>query len=522
MSCTGHIRVLLLTAAILLSGPLIVLAQGTSISDNNQASTTEVHLRWGPRPGVSRYRLQLASDSAFGDIVFDRVVAGNDYQIHDLPPGRYFWRVAPLTGALGEFGSAGIIEVSKSNTLESPAPLPISTPVNGASRPDIRAADRIITRGGWRAAVGDIAHPVLAHLRSAAKLDLVGINSEGVTFALDASSGVALWSTRGRAQVSKRIGSDSAALLLLRSRSGLDNIVILSGVGVSAIEGGSGRELWQTTLPAIASSGTIVSDKGSARIVLIDNSGSRAFLLDANNGDLLTQVRLPHRVVGGSVALVGQGQDRILLAYDTGQIEIRDLAGVIVRSGNAGNSATTAPLCIKARRGDCVWVGTRGGWASLTADELSPLGMVAIKEDAPRGILAAADLDGDGSPEVIVMTERGRVVAVTASDGKILWESVAASEGQQVAFADVNGDRILDIVLSGGPSFAVALSGRDGAVVWKDNEAPPLVANHSVSLAPRSIVAMPYGSGVLLISSDPARTGLRALEFPRASAPPRH
>src|SRR6266404_3741843 len=520
MSCTGHTRVLLLAAAILLSGPLIVLAQGTSISDNNQANTTEVHLRWGPRPGVSRYRLQLASDSAFGDIVFDRVVAGNDYRISDLPPGRYFWRVAPLTGTLGEFSSAGIIELSKSTPLESPAPLPISTPVSGASRPD--AADRIITRGGWRAAVGDIAHPVLAHLRSAAKLDLVGINSEGVTFALDASSGVALWSTRARLKDSKRVGSDSAALLLVRSRSGLDNIVVFSGVGVSAIEGGSGRELWQTTLPAIASSGTIVSDKGSARIVLIDNSGSRAFLLDANNGDLLTQVRLPHRVVGGPVALVGQGQDRILLAYDTGQIEIRDLAGAIVRSGNAGNSATTAPLFIKARRGDFVLVGTRGGLAALTADELSPLGMVAIKEDAPRGTLAAADLDDDGSPEVIFMTERGRVVAVTASDGKILWESVVANESQELAFADVNGDRILDVVLSGGPSFAVALSGRDGAVVWKDNEAPALVANHSVSLAPRSIVAMPYGSGVLLISSDPARTGLRALLFLRVRRPPRH
>src|SRR5260221_6136034 len=100
MSCTGHIRVLLLTAAILLSGPLIVLAQGTSISDNNQTNTTEVHLRWGPRPGISRYRLQLASDSAFGDIVFDRVVDGNDYRIKDLPPSRHIWSVASLTGTL--------------------------------------------------------------------------------------------------------------------------------------------------------------------------------------------------------------------------------------------------------------------------------------------------------------------------------------------------------------------------------------------------------------------------------------
>ncbi|HXI61959.1 MAG TPA: hypothetical protein VNF70_04585, partial [Pyrinomonadaceae bacterium] len=76
---SGHFRVLLLAAAILLTGTNSVLAQS-----NTTTTTTEVHLRWGQRPGVSRYRLQLATDSAFSDIVFDRVVAGNDYQVNDL------------------------------------------------------------------------------------------------------------------------------------------------------------------------------------------------------------------------------------------------------------------------------------------------------------------------------------------------------------------------------------------------------------------------------------------------------
>ena len=76
MYCSGHIRILLLTAAIFLPGPVSALPQSTSIQVNTQANTTDVHLRWGPRPGVSRYRLQLASDNAFTGIVFDRVVAG--------------------------------------------------------------------------------------------------------------------------------------------------------------------------------------------------------------------------------------------------------------------------------------------------------------------------------------------------------------------------------------------------------------------------------------------------------------
>src|SRR5882672_6248660 len=108
MYCSGHFRALLLLSAMLLPG-FAVFAQRTP--PNSQTDNTEVHLHWGARPGVARYRLQLASDSAFADILFDRVVAGNDYQIKDLSPGRYFWRVAPLTDRLGDFSSAAVIAV---------------------------------------------------------------------------------------------------------------------------------------------------------------------------------------------------------------------------------------------------------------------------------------------------------------------------------------------------------------------------------------------------------------------------
>jgi outer membrane protein assembly factor BamB len=159
---------------------------------------------------------------------------------------------------------------------------------------------------------------------------------------------------------------------------------------------------------------------------------------------------------------------------------------------------------------------------ALTAAELRPLGMVAIKDDAPRGILTAQDLDADGFPEVIMMTDRGRVVAVNATDGKTLWDTTIGNETDTVAFADLNGDRVLDVVIAGGQTFALALSGRDGSVVWKDNEPPMVAANHAASLAPRSVITVPYGSGALLIASDPSRTGLRAIGFPRGTVRPNH
>jgi outer membrane protein assembly factor BamB len=521
MYCSIHLRVLLLTAAMLLPGPVFVVAQGVQSQNNSQPAGTEVHLHWGVRPGVSRYRLQLASDNAFADIVFDRVVAGNDYQVNDLTPGKYFWRIAPLTNRLGEFSAAGIIQVRQATAPDRPGPTQKTTPSDNSSRSRV-AVSPIVARGGWRAAVGDIAHPVLGHLRSPEKFDLVGINSDGVVFALDSASGIALWSTGRKPQTgnSTRAVPGLSALLLLRSRSGLDNVVVLSGAMVTANEGATGRELWRATLPATTSSGTVVSNNRSSEIFLIDNSLQRAMILDANDGHLLTQIRLPHRVVGAPVPLVGRGNGQVALAYDSGQVEIRDMAGAVVRSGDAGSPATTAPLLIRARRGDLILVGTRGGLTALTADDLRTLGMVAIKDDAPRGTLAAADLDGDGWPEVIMMTDRGRVVAVSAGDGKTLWQANVSNESETVAFADIDGDQVLDVVIAGGQTFALALSGRDGSVVWQDNEPAALVANHSVSLARREIVVIPSGSGALLIAGDPSRTALRAMEFPKVTARP--
>jgi outer membrane protein assembly factor BamB len=264
---------------------------------------------------------------------------------------------------------------------------------------------------------------------------------------------------------------------------------------------------------------TVVNDHRSQAILLIDNSLQRLLTLDAVNGSLKSQLKLPHRVVGAPLVLPGQGPVQIVLAYDTGQIEIRSMTGALVRSGDAGGPATTPPLFIKGRSGDFILIGTRDGLTAVTAGELTPMGMVALKGDTPRGTLAAADLDGDGSPEVIMLTERGRLIAVSGADGKTVWEANVGQDAQAVAFADVDGDNVLDVVVAGGQNSAQALSGRDGSVVWKDNELPGLAANHSIALAPRSILSMRYGSGALLIAGDPSGGGLRAVEFSRGTAP---
>lgn len=54
-----------------------------------------VALQWSKHKGVANYRLQIASDESFRDIFLDRRINGARYVLQDLPPGYYYWRVAP-------------------------------------------------------------------------------------------------------------------------------------------------------------------------------------------------------------------------------------------------------------------------------------------------------------------------------------------------------------------------------------------------------------------------------------------
>ena len=502
MYCSSHLRVLILIATALSSGfstraqvPGLISRQFNAQTDS---PGTTANLRWDPRPGVSRYRLQLALDVGFADIVLDRVVTGNERQITELPPGKYFWRIAPLTRTLGEFSSARVIEVRRQTLPDKTRQTDNRDNQPVGSRPP--PANFVAAAGGWRTAIGDISYPVPAHLRWRDRFDIVAVNSEGATFALDSGSGVSL---------------------IVRARSGLDNVIVMSGATVTKFEGVTGRELWHAALPAAASSGAVVETARGASIFIVDNSLQRVFLLDGVDGNIGSQIKLPQRVVGGPTTFIDQSSQRILLAFANGRIEVRDETGAVVRSGDAGSAVTTSPLFVKGSHAPFVMVGTKNGLTALNADDLRPLGRVAIKDDVARGALAAEDLNGDGAAEVLMVTEHGRVIAVNAADGRILWNADAGSEVDGMTFADVNGDGVMDVIVGTSQVFALVISGRDGSIVWKDSEGAGLVANHATSLAPRSIVAIPFGRAALLISGDASRSGLRAVELLKSSGQPK-
>src|SRR5688500_8275294 len=153
-------------------------AQTTAAQNAGEAAarqaTSSVLIRWQGKPGVERYRLQLATDARFNDIVFDQAVVGRQHVVKELTPGRYYWRVAPAAKETGAYSRATEVVVVASNVV-APADL-----------------------GGWRTATGEVLRPVSAQLRAGGVVDLVGVNREGTTYAIDGANGVTLWSARYR------------------------------------------------------------------------------------------------------------------------------------------------------------------------------------------------------------------------------------------------------------------------------------------------------------------------------------
>src|SRR4051812_32574431 len=82
------------------------LAQTTTArakATDSQQVKTALHLVWPGQPGVLRYRLQLALDEEFKDIVFARAVFGTEYVVTDLNPEKYYWRFAPAVKETGTY-----------------------------------------------------------------------------------------------------------------------------------------------------------------------------------------------------------------------------------------------------------------------------------------------------------------------------------------------------------------------------------------------------------------------------------
>ena len=497
MICATHARLLAILAAIFLSVSAIAQPATTGIQ---KKPTTLVTVRWGARTGVSRYRLQVAQDRDFTDIVFDGVVYGHVYQMSDLQPGKYFWRVAPLDSKLGAFSSAGVIDVSAET---SPASLP--TKVSTQNTSSASAPSAVPTRSAWYVAFSGVSKTALMRLRSADRIEIVATTTDGRVIALDGLTGIALW-------VRQTNPKTTPLVVAIQSRSGLSDVFVLSETAAILLEGKTGKEIWRGDLPAAISSAVATGDI----VFAIDRSLERAFVINTTAMKLISDVRLSGRVVGSPVIANANGP-AVAIVFENGRVQMLDATGKLIRTGEAGGAVTTAPLFVRTPRGEFVLVGTRNALTALNAEDLRPLGRATLKA-SPRGSLFAQDLDNDGTPEVVLFTDSDRVMVVKSDEGKVVWEA-EAKRAEAASFADLNGDRVLDLVMIGKEGAAFALSGRDGATIWKEESPVQMVTNHAPAVTPRSSLVVSSPAGVLFIATDAGNAGLRALELPKAVAP---
>lgn len=514
-------RYALLLLLVSTASPLFVARAQSGVRPEARQVGPPIRITWTEQPGVRRYRLQIARDTQFADIVFDRLVYGTEHTINELPNGRYYWRIAPAPAETGQYSQATPVEVGAGTSAQ---------PNTTAERlPDSSRAVVASDTTGWRTATGNIAQPLIAPLRSGANLDFVGVNEEGMVYALDGTNGVALWTARFRPRARRgeptgNGGAQPVTPVLVPTGRGNSNVVVAFEGGVRALDGGTGRELWKASVPGRAASGAAadLDGDGKAEVFVVSDGTPTLTILAGDSGKMVAQSKLDAVAVGAPSIFRTQGVRGVVMAFDGGLIEVRGGNAERALSIKLDAQMTTPPLFVQAGASSIVLIGTERGLIALNANDLKPLWRVATDEDAPRGTLASTDLDGDGVPDAVMVTRRGRTVAVNTVNGKIMWYSTGATDAGSAAFADLDGDGALDVIVAAGPAFAAGYSGRSGEMIWKAEDegsrAPSSTGSSGVSV--RGLVAAPASSGssAYLIGSDASRTGLRAVSLPRGSS----
>jgi outer membrane protein assembly factor BamB len=511
------IRTLLLLLMLLCAAPpAAVMAQSRP-----QARQVGPPLRitWKEQAGVKRYRLQVARDPQFADIVFDRIVYGLEYTVNELPNGQYYWRIAPAPQETGQYSQATSVQVGDAGGART----------GGGGQvdrlPDDSRAVAATDTTGWRTATGNVSQPIAAPLRTGASLDFVGVNEEGMVYALDGTNGVALWTARfrPRARRGETTGNGGAlpvTPVLLPTGRGTANVVVAFEGGVRALDGNIGRELWKATVAGRAASGAAadLDGDGRAEVFIVSDGKPTLTVLDGETGKLIAQSALDATAVGAPAIFRTQGVRGVVLAFEGGLVDVRGGNAERVLSIKLDAQMTTPPLFIQSGGGAIVLVGTEKGLIALNANDLKPLWRVATDEDAPRGRLASTDLDSDGVPDAVMVTKRGRTVAVNTTNGKIMWYSTGATDAGSASFADLDGDGALDVIVPAGPAFAAGFNGRSGEMIWKaEDESRRATDAGGQANSMRAFATAPVSSGSVgyLIGSDPARMGLRAVSLPK-------
>jgi outer membrane protein assembly factor BamB len=482
------------------------------------AGSKQVTIRWRARAGVNRYRLQVARDREFRDIVFDRAVVGLEALV-ELPPGEnFFWRVAPAAQETGEYSA--------------PEPVGMSESASGASTTAASATAASAPAGllrspadvGWQALTGEVLRPQPALLRGPNVADIVAVNAEGTIFALDGTNGAALWSARYRPQM--RAGDPPArptaifTPVFVRPAEGAKaSVVVAFDGGVRALDGETGRELWRAPLKGAPLNGVLADlddDKVVAELAVATDEPALYFF-DARSGREVSRQKLDGALVGGPVPYLTPAARGVAVSLAGGTIDVRKLDGTRFRAVKFDVGFTTAPMILTSASGTLIIAGTEHGLLFLNGENMQPLGKITTEDDSPRGRLGGADLNNDGVAEIVAMMKSGKVIMLN-STGRIAWSAPGAVGAYGPIFIDLNRDGTLDVLVASERTFAAGYDGRTGALIWQADDAKGDAAAGGDGKSLRSLTIIFAGPDrPLLVGGDATRAGVRAIGLPVAA-----
>jgi outer membrane protein assembly factor BamB len=366
-------------------------------------------------------------------------------------------------------------------------------------------------------------------LRAGQSADFVGVNSDGTVYALEGATGAALWTARyvpGR-QASGANASTTGIVFVpvaVKTSTGeTSNVLVAFDGGVRLLEGESGRELWRAALKGRATGGCAAELDGdeASQEIAVTTDDQQLYVLNASSGAVVSQTKLDNEVIGLPIPFQNGAERGVALTLKGAQVEVRLANGKRLRGVKFDVPFITPPLVLAGARGTLVIVASEHGLLYMDGT-LKPLGRVTTEGESPRGRLAAADLDGDGVLEVVMVTNHDRIVVVSGG-GKIVWSAQGARDAYTPAFADLNGDGLPDVLVADSGVFARGFSGRDGTLIWQaDDERSGTNATRGPGDETNSLRSLAVASGganasPLVVGGDHTRNALRAVGLPSGS-----